>query len=144
MAESKEGDERMEKSDSIHSELKGMALNDDLLGFIRDNEPVTCIDIAEHFGTGSHGIFAAPGCIISYGLAEELNVGLLELLTQGKIIEILCQPGIYSGFAPGIPIATELRDYEDEHWLPVLFVTMEWVEDDLEDCKGGVTITKNR
>ena len=113
-----------------------------MLDFLRKNQPVTDFEIGKHFGTGNHRILPKPGCVISRGLPVEVSNALHELLSEGIAKYLPFSPEIYQKYATdtdkhglNIPLAADVRDYEQDHYIPVFFVTAEWLENRIREYK---------
>ena len=124
-----------------------------MLGFLRKIQPVTDFEIVEHFGTGNHRILAEHGCVIARGLPEEVYNALNELLSEGTVKSLPFSPEIYQKYATdtdkrglNIPLAEDVREYEEDHYIPVFFVTAEWLENrirEYKECSDPKAIKEN-
>ncbi len=102
-------------------------LGDELLEFIRTRRGVSCVELADGFGSGNATILEESNIVIAFGLSEEVAAALNELIESDDVVCIPCSTFVYliDGRMPDLPIAKANKSYKKPHWQPVAFDTFE-------------------
>ena len=100
-------------------------LKDDILSFVKRHPGTSFAEISKRYGDGDRDYFFGEWNILLWvGLREDVIDAIHSLLKDKKINIKAVNPLIYAmdGCIIKYPIATKIKKYKTEHWLPTVLV----------------------
>lgn len=100
-------------------------LSDRILAYCKTKPAVSFAELSrdvEGFKGGYCWEFGRTNIIFWSGLSLEAGTAISKLFRSGRIDLDPCHPLTYliDGHARNLPLATEAKSYDTEHWLPVV------------------------
>ena len=99
-------------------------LKEDILSFIKRHPGTSFAEIAKKYGKGDRDYFFNSWNILLWtGLRKDVIDAIHSLLKEKKINIKAVSPLIYAmdGIVILYPIATKIKKYKTEHWIPTVY-----------------------